>query len=86
MGLFDRKAKEADVRREISRLTGENFVLWQALVLLIRHSPERDQVLDELTQDTAVLHASVRETPSHPVMAIEIQATLDAILRMTQAV
>ena len=84
MGLFDPKAKESDVRREISRLAGENFVLRQAIVLLIRHSPERDQVLDELTQDTAVLRASVRETQSHPVMGIEMQATLEAIRRMAQ--
>ena len=85
MGLFDAKAKEADVRREISRLAGENLVLRQAIVLLIRHSSERHRVLEELAQDTAALRASVRETQSHPVVAIEMQGMLEAIRRMAQA-
>jgi len=85
MGLFDPKAKEADVRREISRLAGENFVLRQAIALLIRHSHERHQVLEELAQDTAALCASVRETQSHPVMASEMQDTFEAIRRVVQA-
>lgn len=84
MGLLDPKAKEADVRREVARLAGENFVLRQAIALLIRHSPECDRVLEELAQDTAALRDSVRETESHPVMAIEMQETFESIRRMVQ--
>ena len=84
MDLFKPKANVVDVAREISVLAGENFVLRQAIVLLLRHSPERTQILNELTQDTAVLRASVRETESHPRMATAMQDTLDAIRRMAK--
>ncbi|MES2994168.1 MAG: hypothetical protein V4844_22290 [Pseudomonadota bacterium] len=52
--------------------------------MLIRHSPKGDHVLDELTQDTGSLRASVRETQSHRVVGIEMQATIEAIRRMAQ--
>ena len=85
MGLFDPKAKEADVRREISRLVGENLLLRQAVVLLIRHSPDRDAVLAELKVDAAVLRSSERQAQAHPVLLASMQDTLEAIGRMAQA-
>jgi hypothetical protein len=84
MGIFDPKAKEDDVRREISRLSGENALLRQAVVLLIRHSSDRMQLLEELQQDEAVLRSRAREAQLHPVWMSAMRETLESVVRMAQ--
>lgn len=82
MGLFDAKASDAEVRHAVSRLAGENMLLRQAVVLLIRHSPDREQLLEELSQDAGALRASARKAESHPALVSAMQDTLDSIRRM----
>lgn len=73
MGLFDPKATEADLRRAVSRLSGEN--------MLLRHSPDKAQVLSELKQDAAALRASARHEESHPALLAGLADTLAVIER-----
>lgn len=81
MGLFDPKATDADLRRAVSRLAGEHMLLQQAVVLLIRHSPDRKQLLIELRQDAASLRASARHADMHPALLAAMADTLAAIER-----
>ena len=85
MGLFDPKANEADARREIARLAGENMLLRQAVVLLIRHSPEREQVLAELKVDEAVMRSNARAAEVHPVLLSSMREALESVVRMAQS-
>jgi hypothetical protein len=84
MGILDPKADAAEVAREIARLTGENMLLRQAVVLLLRRSPLRDELLGELRQDTGVLTHRVHKDGAHPCTALAMRDTLAAIERMTQ--
>ncbi len=85
MGIFDPKATEADVRREIARLAGENMLLRQAVVLLIRHSPERERVLAELKVDEAVLRSRARAAEVHPALLSSMREALESVVRMAQS-
>ena len=81
MGMFDPKADEAATRREVSRLSGENLLLRQAVVLLLRQSPE---LLPLLRQDAAVLRSRQRQVDAHPALLQAMQDTLEAVSRMAQ--
>lgn len=81
MGFFDPKATDADLRRAISRLAGENMLLRQAVTLLIRHSPDREQLLVELRQDAASMRASARHADMHPALLSAMADTLASIER-----
>ena len=80
MGFFDPKATEDDVRREVSRLNGENRALRLVVALMLRHSPQRDEVLADLSTATGVLTHNARE--SHPMVRVGIEDALEAIRRM----
>lgn len=80
MGLFTPKAEESDVRREVARLSGENRALRAVVALLLKHSPQRDEVLEDLSKHSGALSHSARD--SHPMVRVGIEDTLVAIRRM----
>lgn len=80
MGLFDPKADDAEVRREVARLTGENRALRAVVALLLKHSPQRDEVLQDLSATSGALSHQARD--SHPMVRVGIEDTLKAVRRM----
>lgn len=82
MGLFDPKADAAETAAAIARLTGENLALRAVVAALLRHSPQRDAVLQDMSATSGVLTSSAQG--SHPVLRIGIEETLQAVQRMDQ--
>jgi len=80
MGFFEPKAGAAEVAAAVSRLTGENLALSAVVALLLRHSPERDTVLQDLSMASGVLSSSARDR--HPLVRMGIEETLEAVRRM----
>lgn len=80
MRLFTPKADEAAVACAISRLTGENLALRMTVALLLRHSPERQAVLDDMATGAGVLSSNAHDL--HPLVRVGIKETLDALRHM----
>lgn len=84
MGFFDRKPKEdSRAKLAIARLTGENQALRMTLGILLRHSPDRQAVLDDMAKGAGVLRHNAFKAGSHPLLASSVDETLSAIRRMS---
>lgn len=82
MGLFNPKADAAQAALEIARLTGENMALRMTVGVLLRHSPARDVVLEDMAQSAGALTSNVWRAGMHPMVRSAIEDTLGSLRRM----
>jgi hypothetical protein len=80
MGIFDGKASDAEIRHAVARLSGENMALRAVVGLLLRHSPQRDAVLQDLSAVSGALSHNVRDL--HPAVRAAIEDTLKTVRHM----